>query len=54
MKKFPMIGKNGEKVSNGWKSGLKSFQWLEKSVDRAWEAGVYVSINKNSRGTATE
>ncbi|NCC52823.1 MAG: hypothetical protein EOM20_16630 [Spartobacteria bacterium] len=29
-KKFPIIGKIAQKVSNGWKNRPKSFQWLEK------------------------
>ncbi|NCC53317.1 MAG: hypothetical protein EOM20_19190 [Spartobacteria bacterium] len=29
-KKFPMVGKTAQKVSNGWKNRAKSFQWLEK------------------------
>ena len=29
---FPMVGKWVLKVSNGWKNGLESFQWLEKRV----------------------
>ena len=31
---FPRIGKTGPKVSNDWKNDEKSFQWLEKSLQK--------------------